>query len=183
MPTLWKYRRSQLVSIVAMFFAIGEVAAAENRYTTPSGILIIDVDSNWSEMSSLPDGLEGIGFELDDGRMMQFMLGTHEELPPGAADAGTLRQLTNDLRRSDEAENLEVSEDLMSLSGPNFTGYYYLATNPAAMPAPGDYKFMYTGFIAVGSDPMMFIIAWNAGGKSAADRALASLKRLRVDRR
>jgi hypothetical protein len=181
--TLLRTGRSLLAGIAAMLFAIGDAAAAEKRYETPVGTITIDVDFTWSEMSSLPDGLEGIGFELDEGRVMQFMLGTHEELPAGAADAGTLRQLTNDLRRSDESENLKVSEELMSLAGPNFTGYYYLATSPAAVPAPGDYKFMYTGFIAVGSDPMMFIIAWNAGGKSAADRALASLKKLRVDRR
>jgi hypothetical protein len=147
------------------------------------GTVIIDVDSNWSEMSSVPEGLEGIGFEVDGGKVMQFMLGTHDELPSGAADAGALRQLTNDLRRSDEAEKLQVSEEVMSLSNAGLRGYYYLATNPAAIPAPGDYKYMCTGFIAVGSDPLMFIIAWNAGGKSAADRALSALNRMRIERR
>lgn len=178
-----KSGRSRLLGIVAMFFAIHDAAAVENKYATPLGTVIIDVDYSWSEMSSLPDGLEGIGFEVDGGKVMQFMLGTHEDLPSGAADAGTLRQLTNDLRRSDEAENLKVSEEVMSLNSGSLRGYYYLATNPAMMPAPGDYKYMYTGFIAVGSDPLMFIIAWNAGGKSAADRAIAALNRMRVERR
>jgi hypothetical protein len=168
--------------LIVMLFVSANAAAAEMRYSTPLGTVFVDVDSNWSEMGSLPDGIEGIGFEVDGGKVMQFMLGTVPDLPQGSADRGTLRQLTNDLRRSDAEDKLVVSDELLSLSGPNFTGYYYLATNPASVPAPGDYKYMYTGFIAVGSDPMIFIIAWNAGGKSAADRALATLNRLRIER-
>lgn len=178
-----KLARAQLFGIVAMLLTISNAAAVEHRYETPVGTVIIDVDSNWSEMSSIPEGLEGIGFEVDGGKVMQFMLGTHDDLPPGAADAGTLRQLTNDLRRSDEAEKLKVSEEILSLTSASLRGYYYLATNPAVTPAPGDYQYMYTGFIAAGSDPLMFIIAWNAGGQSAADRALTALNRLRVERR
>jgi hypothetical protein len=127
----------------------------------------------------MPDGMQGIGFETDRGRTMQFLLGTIEQLPQGTADAGTLRMLANDMRKSDAADGLRVSDDLLALSGPNFRGYYYLATNPAS-PAPGDYKQMYVGFIAVGSNPLMFTIAWNAGGKAAADRALQTLNRLRI---
>jgi hypothetical protein len=168
---------------IAILFVMGDATAAESRYSTPLGTVIVEVDSNWTEMSSLPDALEGIGFEVDNGKVMQFMLGTLEDLPTGSADAGTLRQLTNDLRRSDAEDNLTVSDEVMTLSGPNFRGYYYLATNPASVPAPGDFKHMYTGFIAVGSDPLLFIIAWNAGGKTSADRALATLKRLRIERR
>ena len=173
----------KLVCVIVMAFSIGNATAAEKWYSTPLGTIVVDVDSNWQEMSSLPDAIEGIGFEVDNGKVMQFLLGTLEYLPRGSADRGTLRQLTNDLRRSDAEDKLTVSDELMSLTGSNFTGYYYFATNPAAVPAPGDFKHMYTGFIALGSDPVMFMIAWNAGGKTAADRALATLKRLRVDRR
>jgi hypothetical protein len=181
--TLWNSGRSRLACVFAMFFVVGNAAAAENRYETPLGILTVDVDSNWSEMDSVPEGIEGIGFEVDGGKVMQFVLGTIADMPSGVLDSGTLRRLTNELRRSYEEDNLKVSEEIMTLSGPNFRGYYYLATNPAAMPEPGDYKYMYTGFISVGPDAMMFIIAWNAGGKSAADRALATLNRLRIERR
>lgn len=180
---VWKSGLSHLAGAIAMLIVLGNAMAAESRYATPLGTVVVDVDSNWSEMSSMPDALEGIGFEVDNGKVMQFMLGILEDLPPGSADAGTLRQLTNDLRRSDAEDNLTVSDEVMSLSGLNFRGYYYLATNPASVPAPGDFKHMYTGFIAFGSDPLLFIIAWNAGGKTAADRALATLKRLRIERR
>ena len=175
--------RLLVASLAAMLLGIGDAAAVDRRYTTPIGVVIVDVDVNWTEMRSLPDGIEGIGFEVGNGTVMQFMLGFLDDLPPGSANAGTLRQLTNDLRRSEAEDKVIVSDELMSVSGPDFTGYYYLATSPAAVPAPGDYKHMYTGFIAVGSDPLMFTIAWNAGGKPAADRALAALKRLRVERR
>jgi len=176
-------RKSGRWLLAVLFLGFGDAMAGETRYSTPLGTFVVDVDSNWNEMSSLPEGMEGIGFQVGNGKVMQFILGTVEDLPAGSADAGTLRLLTNDLRRSDAKDNLAVSEELMSLSGSNFAGYYYLATNPASVPAPGDFKFMYTGFIAVGSDPVMFMIAWNAGGKTAADRALAVLKRLRVERR
>ena len=163
------------------FFASGFVAAGENRYETPVGIVIVDVDSNWSEMSSLPDGLEGIGFHVDNGKTMQFVLGTFKDLPAGGIDRSTLRALTNNLRHKHAEKKFAVSEELLTLSGSNFTGYYYLATDPASMTAPGRYKNQYTGFISVGSSPMMFMIGWNSGGKTAADRALATLNRMRIE--
>ena len=168
------------VWVAVVLFASGYAAAAENHYSTPVGTVIVDVDSNWSEMSSLPDGLEGIGFQVDNGKTMQFVLGTFKDLPAGGIDRGTLRALTNDLRRSHAQEKFAVSEELMTVSGSNFTGYYCLATNPASMPAPGRFKYQYTGFVSVGSNPMMFVIGWNSGGKTAADRALATLNRMRI---
>jgi len=172
--------RATMIGVALWVFAVAQTAAVEKTYETPIGVLTIDVDSSWSEMSEMPDALNGIGFEIDGGDTMQFMLGQHEDLPAGSANSGTLRMLTNDLRKIDAGEGLKVPEEVTSFSGRNFTGYFYLATNPASMPAAGDYKFMYTGFIAVGSTPLMFLIAWNQGGKTAADRALASLDRLKI---
>ena len=176
-------RVSGIACLLAMSLASGRATASERSYETPLGTVFVDVDSNWSAMRTLPNGIEGIGFEVDGGKVMQFMLGTVEDMPSGVLDAGTLRRLTNELRRSDEADQLEVSEEILTLSGRGLRGYYYLATNPAAIPAPGDYKNMYTGYISVGPDALLFVIAWNEGGKSAADRALTALKRLRIEQR
>jgi hypothetical protein len=171
---------SRLLVAAALAVGLATASASEQQYDTPFGVLTVDVDPNWSEVAEMPDGMRGIGFETGGGRDMQWLLGTIEDLPDGSADAGTLRMLANDLRRSDAGGGLRVSDDVLALSGPDFRGYYYRATNPASVPAPGDYKEMYVGFIAVGSTPLMFMISWNSGGKPAADRALAALGRLRI---
>jgi len=173
-------RLSRVLVIAALLASPGTASATEHEYDTPLGVIVVDVDPNWKEVARMPDGMEGIGFETDSGRIMQFLLGSIAELPNGSADAGTLRLLANDMRRSDANDGLKVSDDVLALSGPNFRGYYYLATNPAAVPAPVDYQQMYVGFVAIGSTPLMFTIAWNSGGKAAADRALATLNRLRI---
>jgi len=167
-----------LIGCAVIAIGVADARAVERKYETAMGLIVVDVDSGWTGVRQMPDNLNGIGFQVGDGRAMQFLLGAIDEMPPDGTDIVGLRRFADALRRSEANDKIIVSDTLLSISGPQFRGYYYLATNSAAVPAPGDYKHMYTGFILAGSNPLMFTIAWNTGGKPAADRALHAVRTL-----
>jgi hypothetical protein len=155
--------------------------AADHKMDTVAGRLVFNVDANWSPVDDFPEEMEhAAGFRVGDGSTMQWLVAPANELGRGMGKGADVRALTMELKEMLEADGGVVSDGLQTIQGERAQGYYIKAVDPS--PRPGEWKFMYTGWVAVDSHPVMFNIVWNAGGQSAADRALASVRSMRLQR-
>ena len=172
--------RLRSAAVCAMLACVVATAGAvERKYETPMGLIVVDVDAAWKMMGQVPPAINGIGFEQDGGRTMQFVLGSLNEMPPDGTDIVGLRKVAEALRLSEKADGLVVSDSLLSLSGPQFRGYYFVATAKRKT-LPEHFDKMYSGLVLAGSNPIAFTIAWNEGGEDAAKRALGAVERLKL---
>lgn len=167
-------------AIAASWFFVAGAGGAERKFDTPIGRIVVDADPAWKDLRPAPGGLNGIAFEAGNGgRAMQFVLATVEGAGQNV-DAPTVRNLAEELRRSEVDDRIRVSE-LKNLAGSQLTGYYYEATSAPGVPlGRGDYRRMIAGFIYTNSFPLAFTIAWNEDGEAAAARALDAVKRLQI---
>lgn len=159
----------------------GAVTAADHKMDTVAGRLVFNIDANWSLVDDLPEGMEdAAGFRVGDGSTMQWLVAPANEHGRAMGSGGDARDLTLELKEMVEGEGGVVSGGVQAIQGERARGYYIMAVDPA--PKPGEWKFMYTGWVIVDSHPVMFNIVWNAGGQSSADRALASVRSMRLQR-
>ena len=167
----------------AICLAIDDAAAAERKFETPIGMIVIDTDPAWKDLRPVPGSVNGVAFESGKGESaMQLVLATVEEAGQNV-DAQTVRKLAEETRKSEVAGGLRVS-DLKSFTDSKLTAFYYEGTGPTgAKPKPGEFERMIAGYIYTNSFPLVFTIAWNDGGKAAADRALDAVKRLSISGR
>jgi hypothetical protein len=170
--------------LAALVLWTGNALAVEFKLpTTLAGTLVLSIDANWKRLpeEDLPEGFEdAVGFRIGDGTTMQWLLVPQNSAPPGSGSAANLRMLTLDMKRMLASQDALTSEDLLTLDGPDIRGFYIRATDPH--PKAGEWKYMYTGWVAVNEFPVMFNIVWNTGGQTAADRALAAVKGMRRTR-
>ncbi|MBC8026769.1 MAG: hypothetical protein H7Y89_12310 [Steroidobacteraceae bacterium] len=169
-----------LVVATALWLAIGDAASAERKFETPIGMIVIEIDPAWKDLRPVPGGVNGIAFEVGSGeRAMQLVLATVEEAGQNV-DTQTVRELAEEVRKSELEEGLRVSE-LQSFTDSKLIAFYYEGTSPAgAKLKPGEYKGMIAGYIYTNSFPLVFTIAYNGEGKAAADRAFDAVKRLKI---
>ena len=98
---------------------------------------------------------------------------------PGAKSDDVVKQEVKSTADRVGPDSVEKTLTLQPLRGAETRGYYFKATDPA--PKPGDYKFMYQGVVAVGSNLFVtFIVLYNGGAEKDADAALAAVKGLRL---
>lgn len=178
-----RYSGAAILAVAVLCLAVGTAAAAERKFETPIGTIVIDADPAWKDLRPVPGGVNGIAFEVGKGgQAMQLVLATVEEAGQNI-DAQTVRKLAEEVRKSELEEGLKVSE-LKSFAGSKLTAFYYEGTGPAGVqPKPGEFKGMIAGYIYTGTFPLVFTIAWNDDGKAAADRAFEAVKRLEIDTR
>jgi hypothetical protein len=158
------------------------IFAADYKVDTVAGRLVLNIDVNWSLVDNMPEGMEGaVGFRVGDGSTMQWVFTPANEHGVGMGAGADMRELTMELKEMLEGEGGIISDGLQSIQTDRVRGFYVRAVDPA--PRPGEWKFMYTGWVAVDSHPVMFNIVWNQGGQSSADRALASVRTMRLERR
>lgn len=180
MNTPLRHAGRALIAVAVSWLAPGEATAAERKFETPIGMIVIDAEPAWKDLRPVPGGVNGIAFEVGSGeRNMQLVLATLDDAGQNV-DAQTVRKLAEELRQLEVADGVDLSE-LRSFTGSPLIGFYYQGTGAAsAKPKPGEYKNMIAGLIYTNSFPLMFTIAWNDGGKSAADRAFDAVKRLKI---
>lgn len=172
--------RSLCAALLAMLFAAA-VLAADHKMDTAAGKLIFNVDANWTLAPEGSQEFEDAAvFRVGDGSTMQWLVAPANERGRGMGAGGDVRGLTQELSEFVKEQGGEISGGLITLEGARAKGYYVKAVDPA--PKPGEWKYMYTGWVSVDSHPVMFNIVWNAGGQSSADRALESVKSMRLQR-
>ena len=165
---------------VALVFSQAALPA-DHKMDTVAGKLVFNIDANWSLVDDLPEDMEdAAGFRVGDGSTMQWLVAPANEHGRGMGSGGDARELTLELKEMVEGDGGIVSGGVQTIQGERARGYYIMATDPA--PRPGEWKFMYTGWVIVDSHPVMFNIVWNAGGQTSADRALASARSMRLQR-
>jgi hypothetical protein len=170
--------RVALISCAALSWG-GPASAADHRHKFQDGTLIVSVDSTWNEVKDFPeDVIDAVGFRVGDGSLMQWLLQPGSGAPAGSGAGGNLRIMAMQLKRMLEEKTSDISDALLPIGGSGVTGYYVRAVDPD--PGPDEWKYMYTGYVAVNDVPIMFNIVWNQGGQAAADRALAAVKTLRL---
>jgi hypothetical protein len=168
-----------ILSLLSCGLAALPVRAEDQKFASPVGTIVIDVDLQWRPIDMAAEGMSGIAFELGaGGTTMNFMLGTVDGLDE-RFDAAEVRKLAEEMRKSEVTEGKTTSE-LRDYRGSRANGVYFQATGtPGVAPKAGEYRWMIAGVVVTDSAPLIFTIAWNEGGKPAADRAFASVKGLR----
>jgi hypothetical protein len=177
-----RQKRCALAGVLTLAWMVTSLAlAADHKLETVAGRLIFNVDANWTLVDELPEDMEGaVGFRVGDGSSMQWLVSPANEHGQALKSAADVRELTLYLREEVESQGGEIAGGLVPIQGPRARGFYLKAVDPA--PGPGEWKYMYTGWVSVDSHPVMFNIVWNAGGQSSADRALESVKSMRLQR-
>jgi hypothetical protein len=180
------YRKAvrPFVAGALLWLGVADAMAVERKFETRIGIVTVDVDADWRIVNAEPEDASGISFELGrGGQTMQFFLGTtnepgNQEISPAAA-----RKLVEDVRTDEIAEGFKADE-VSAFTGSQFSGYYFRETGvPRPTPRPGEYTWQIVGVLVTPSAPLLFTIAWNDGGKAAADRAFAAVKQLKLSKR
>jgi hypothetical protein len=168
--------------LLAGSLAFGTLAlAADHKIKTVVGRLVLNIDVNWTLVEDLPEGMEGVTmFRVGDGSTMQWLIAPANERGIGQGASGDVRDLTLTLKEEIESQGGEVVGGLQSIQTDRVRGYYIKGVDPS--PGPDEWKFVYTGWVAVDAHPVMFNIVWDPGGQSSADRALASVRSMRLER-
>jgi hypothetical protein len=176
-------RGTALLSLLSCGFAAAPVCAEDQKFATPVGTIVIDVDSQWRPAEMTAEGMSGIAFEVGSGgRTMNLLLGTVDGVDE-RFDAAGVRNLVEELRQSEETDGKSTTE-VTDYTGSATNGFYFVVTGvPGTTPRAGEYRWMITGMVVTDNAPLVFTIAWNEGGKAVADRAFASVKGLRIARR
>lgn len=167
---------------LGMLSLLGATAAMaeDQKFATPVGTIVIDVDPQWRPAEVQVEGMSGLAFEVGSGgRTMNFALMANDEGSQDAIDPAVVRKLAEDWRKEEMANKVTVSE-IKDLTGRHVSGHYFHAkAAPGARPTGGEFTSMIAGVILTGSMPLIFTVAWNEGGEAVADRAFASVKGLR----
>jgi hypothetical protein len=176
----WRGLLLACLALASLGFANAE--AAERTFETPIGTIVLDTASDWKDLRPVPGDLNGVAFQVGaEGRTMQFILATIDEAIDEMFTAEECRELAELMRKEEIKNNVVVSDRVQSLVGKVFAGGYFTARGrTSAVPKSGEYEHMYSGAISTGSAPLVFTIAWNDGGKIAADRALSAVSGLRL---
>jgi hypothetical protein len=172
-------RAIAIVSLMSSGFAASPVFAEDQKFVTPVGTIVIDVDSQWRPAEMTAEGMSGLAFEVGSGgRTMNLLLGTVDGLDE-RFDAAEVRKLVEELRKSEGTDGKSTTE-VTDYRGSATNGSYFQVTGvPGIAPKEGEYRWMITGMVVTDNAPLIFTIAWNEGGKAVADRAFASVKGLR----
>jgi hypothetical protein len=167
------------LSLLSCGFAASPVYAEDQKFETPVGTIVIDVDPQWRPAEMTAEGMSGIAFEVGSGgRTMNLLLGTVDGVDE-QFDAAGVRNLVEELRKSEETEGKSTTE-VRGYTGSATNGFYFLVTGaPGIVPKAGEFRWMITGLVITRNAPLVFTVAWNEGGKAVADRAFASVKGLR----
>jgi hypothetical protein len=168
-----------LALLALTWLGAGDAMAEDQKFATPVGTIVIDVDSQWRPAEMTAEGMSGIAFEVGSGgRTMNLLLGTVDGLDE-RFDAAQVRKLVEELRKSEDTGGKSTTE-VTDYTGRATNGSYFQVTGaPGIAPKEGEYRWMITGMVATDNAPLIFTIAWNEGGKAVADRAFASIKGLR----
>lgn len=154
---------------------------ADFKLDTVAGRLVMDVDVNWTVVEELPEGLEGAAlFRVGDGHSMQWLVAPANARGIGLGAGGDVRALTLALKEEIENQGGEVVGGLQAINTDRVRGFFVKAVDPS--PGPDEWKFTYTGWVAVDAHPIMFNIVWDPGGQTSADRALATVRSMRLQR-
>jgi hypothetical protein len=169
-------RRLWAAAFLSVTLASPAAFADPRKFETPLGVITLDLDSQWS---TLRDVEEGIGFEVGGGRTMQFVLRSLTEEIPDGMDASEARGIVGSLRRKFAADGAKAG-DVQTLVGTYVSGYYVKLSNPAREPAEGEHSHMLIGFVRTDARPILFVIGWEDDGHSHAARVLAAVRSMKV---
>jgi hypothetical protein len=154
---------------------------ADFKIDTVAGKLVMNVDVNWTLVEDLPKDMDGITmFRVGDGSSMQWLIAPANSRGIGLGAGGDVRDLTIELQEELESQGGVIEGGLQSIQTDRVRGFYIKAVDPS--PGPDEWKFTYTGWVAVDSHPVMFNIVWDPGGQTSADRALATVRSMRLQR-
>jgi hypothetical protein len=169
------------VCLAIVSLGVADAEAAERIFETPIGTIVIDTASDWQDLRPVPGDLNGIAFQVGvEGRTMQIILATIDEMLDEKFTAAECRELAELMRKDEIKNNVVVSDQARSFTGAEFSGGYFTLRGRKPTKA-GEYEHGYSGVISKGTAPLVFTIAWNDGGKIAADRALSALSGLRLE--
>ena len=154
---------------------------ADFKIDTVAGRLVMNVDVNWTLVEDLPEDLEGTTvFRVGDGSSMQWLIAPANARGIGLGSGGDVRDLTLALKEEVEGQGGVVAGGLQAIQTDHVRGFFIKAVDPS--PGADEWKFTYTGWVAVDSHPVMFNIVWDPGGETSADRALATVRSMRLQR-
>jgi len=178
-------RRTLVLPFVAGLLAASFVAAAAEspapkRYPLPGpGFLVLKVPAGWRD--KLEDQTSNtapptISFGARQGKPFIATVGAQWREKPGdpAPDRESVRQRAQLALESIAPFAVEKDIKLVEFKGAFGPGFRFFATDSA--PAPGEYKFMTRGVLAVGELTVMFTILTNEGQDSVIRDGLAMLQ-------
>jgi hypothetical protein len=161
--------------------AICMVAAAEDKIphafaVGTLGTLTLPVDSKWREIPPPPNAPPTIGFESSAPNRFQLLL---TPIPVAGGRKQTdadVRALVEKSARDAAPGSVEKNLPLSGVAGAEARGYVFHATDAA--PAPGEFRRMYQGAVALGPVLATFTVLYNDGAEDDAKSALSSIQAL-----
>lgn len=90
---------------------------------------------------------------------------------------GDVRALVEKMAATAAPQSVEKNLSVTAVAGADAKGYVFHATDPA--PAPGEFRMIYQGAVAVGSVLATFTVFYNDGAADEAKSVLSSIEALR----
>lgn len=173
--------------LVLLLAAVAGVAhAADKRIALSTGpTLVIGWKEGWVVGTAPDDAPAGsVVFHGSDPKIWRVMIAPMQQHPTLTGDVGNLRIYVRNLGRALENGGLEVDHEQKPIDPASPRGFYVKAHDPNPKLHSKNKSDMfsdgYTGALNVGSRPLLFEIAWNAGGEKEAAAALAAMKTIRL---
>lgn len=175
-------KRPEMEPLLAVLDAIAiqpKLLDGPRQYAAGSGrYLAMDVPAPWKDQ--LVRGSVGtVEIAPGEGDGFKLMMSV---VPPKQADAAAptreqLLDIANSAANAVKAQSVEATIDPRELRGRNAAGYVFRATDKK--PAPGEYRHMAQGVLAVGNVQVMFTLLSHDGEQKAVATALDALAGLR----
>jgi hypothetical protein len=141
------------------------------------GTLTLPVDSKWRDIPPPPNSAPTLTFESAVPNRFQLLL-TPVPVAGGRKQSDSdVRALVEKSAKEAAPQSVEKNLPVTGIAGDEAKGYVFHATDPA--PAPGEFRRMYQGAVAVGSILATFTVLYNDGAEDDAKSALSSIQAMR----
>jgi hypothetical protein len=143
-------------------------------YRVDDQALALPLGENWESTKPPADSSAKIAYQSTSPNKFMLLITPHTGSAGKKPGDEQLRALVEKAAAQVAPRSVEKTLPLVSIAGPEAKGYYYFATDPA--PAPGEYRRMYQGTVALESMVVAFTILYNDGAETDAKSALASIR-------
>jgi hypothetical protein len=141
------------------------------------GTLTLPVDSKWRDIPAPPNSAPTLTLESAVPNRFQLLLTPIPVAGGRKQSDGDVRALVEKSAREAAPQSVEKNLPVTAIAGDEAKGYMFHATDPA--PAPGEFRRMYQGAVAVASILATFTVLYNDGAEDDAKSALSSIQAIR----
>jgi hypothetical protein len=181
-------RRRYFTCLGLLLLVPGAACAADKSITLDTGdVITLDWGTDWVVGTNPPESLPGtLTIHGADAAAWRIVVGPLPPHPTLTADAGNLRMYVRWMQRGLENGGAEVDQEQKTMDGRSARGLYFKVhdgrkkTKAQIRKADGEFTDGYVGAVNVGSRPYLFEVSWIKAGETAATRALAAIRTVRI---